>query len=281
MKCFYHSADLDGYCSGALVKLKHPDCEMIGINYGNEFPWDRVASDEKVFMVDFSLQPFDQMVRLNALAELVWIDHHKTAIEEWKAVGRPHIKGFREVGKAGCEITWEYLYPDRDMPRAVRLLGRYDVWDHSDPDTLRFQMGMRLWTWDPRVVNIKRWEDIIFETDHPAFRNALYNGDVVLKYQALQNEMYAQTCAFDTEMDGLRCIAANAQMVNSKLFDTVWDESRHDAMLTFGWRNGRWTVSLYTSKEGVDVGVVAKARGGGGHAGAAGFQCDELPFRLN
>ena len=38
MKCFYHSADLDGQCSGAIVKLARPDCELVGIDYGDPFP---------------------------------------------------------------------------------------------------------------------------------------------------------------------------------------------------------------------------------------------------
>jgi hypothetical protein len=42
MICFYHSADLDGHCSGAIIKKVHPECELIGINYGDEFPWDKV-----------------------------------------------------------------------------------------------------------------------------------------------------------------------------------------------------------------------------------------------
>ena len=38
----------------------------------------------------------------------------------------------------------------------------------------------------------------------------------------------------------------------------------------------KFTVSLYS--ESVDVSVIAKAHGGGGHKGAAGFICAELPF---
>jgi len=53
MKCFYHSSDLDGHCSGAIVKQEYADCEMIGIDYGNKFPWDSIEIRETVFMVDF------------------------------------------------------------------------------------------------------------------------------------------------------------------------------------------------------------------------------------
>ena len=42
--------------------------------------------------------------------------------------------------------------------------------------------------------------------------------------------------------------------------------------------DNKWYVSLYTSKEDVDVSKVALSFGGGGHKGAAGFKCDTLPF---
>ena len=37
-------------------------------------------------------------------------------------------------------------------------------------------------------------------------------------------------------------------------------------------------VSLYSTREDVDCGAIAKSLGGGGHKGAAGFICDELPW---
>ena len=30
MKCYYHSADLDGHCSGEIVRRRYPECQMIG-----------------------------------------------------------------------------------------------------------------------------------------------------------------------------------------------------------------------------------------------------------
>jgi len=87
MKCFYHSADLDGHCSGAIVKHFNPECEMFPINYGQTFPWEKIQEDEWIYMVDFSLQPFEDMVKLNQSCNLVWIDHHATAIEDRRKSG--------------------------------------------------------------------------------------------------------------------------------------------------------------------------------------------------
>jgi len=142
--------------------MAYPDCEMIGINYGDEFPWDSVpiGGGEKVFIVDFSLQPFPEMVKLSLHADpLIWIDHHKSAIEdheEWKHSVNGGLLGNYKPGAGACQLVWEYLkgdghfyiedFQDLDrgvIPTFIKLLAEYDVWDHSDPRTLCFQHGMR------------------------------------------------------------------------------------------------------------------------------------------
>lgn len=276
MKCFYHSADLDGHCSGAIVKRRYPDCDLIGINYGDEFPWDKIYDKEEVWMVDFSLQPFMRMIDLYDRSHLFWIDHHKSAIEDAEDANLP-IGGIRNAGKAACELTWEYIY-GTEPPDAVKWLGRYDVWDHTDPNVLPFQYGCRMRETlpeNPDGMNFWHW---LFGLNTAA-EKILEEGAIALEYQKQSNEKMARARSFEATMDGLRLIVCNASLVNSQLFDSVYNPVRHDAMMTFCMLpSGRWTVSLYSTKKEVDVGVIAKAHGGGGHKGAAGFQCDDLPF---
>lgn len=287
MKCFYHSADLDGHCSGAIVKMAYPDCEMIGINYGDEFPWADIRAKEMTFMVDFSLQPFEGMEKLIKQCQLIWIDHHKSAIEEAKKssyFGPPHV--FIE-GKGACQLVWEYLKHDGHfyiedfqnllgVPTFIRLLAEYDVWNHLDPRTLPFQYGMRQFE-DTKPDNQEFWKSL-FDTEQ--VQHIVEVGSIIIKYQNSENKKYSDACAFETELDGLKCIAMNKMLTNSKCFDSIWDPEDYDAMLTFGFRKGQWTVSLYSTRDDIDVSVIAKNRGGGGHKGASGFQCIELPFKL-
>ncbi len=282
MKCFYHSADLDGHCSGALVKMAHPDCELIPINYGDGFPWDSVPAGggERVYMVDFSLQPYPKMRKLDIHADpLIWIDHHISAIKdhkEWCEQGNGGILGLLRVGIGACQLVWEYLNPGGTVPTFIKLLAQYDVWDHSDPRTLGFQYGMRQYNTFPND-NMELWKELF---DVERVQQIVNEGGLLLNYEQEQNKKFISSNGFKTELDGLKCIAANKIFTNSKLFDSVWDPKKYDAMLTFGWRKGGWTVSLYTDKQGVDVSEIAKSRGGGGHVQAAGFPCTELPFSL-
>lgn len=276
MLCVYHSADLDGHCSGAIVGRHFKgDCEFLGMDYGKEFDWHKLNEHDKIVMVDFSLPP-DEMSKIHAWSlekswrEFIWIDHHKTAIE---AIDNT-IKGSREIGCAACELAWEYFNREA-IPETVRLLGRYDVWDHEDPKVLPFQFGARLYVTAPER-NLDFWEN--WFCSFP--QKVLDEGITVLRYIKQDNAKYVSACAFETELKGHRCIAVNKALANSQTFDSIWDEDKYDVMLTFSRKKGFWTISLYTTKDSVDVSAIAKELGGGGHKNAAGFTCDVLPFSL-
>lgn len=278
---FYHSADLDGHCSAAVaydvLKEQEPELITLAINYGYDFPYDIIDPSDTVYMLDFCLEPFEDMIELNKKCQLIWIDHHKSVIEESEKHSEVFIKGSREIGKAGCELTWEYLHEQDElpMPKGVYFLGRYDVWDLSNPDFMKFQYGMRLH--DTFKPNAPVWEKILTDDEH-FIQFCLQSGEIVLAYQGQLNAKYINSYGFEIEFEGHRTIACNKGFTNSQLFDSVAEEG-YDILLTFvRMKRGGWTISLYTTKDDVDVGEIAKSKGGGGHKQAAGFQTEELPF---
>lgn len=286
MRCFYHAADLDGHCSGAIVKRAYPECEMIGINYGDSFPWEQIK-DETVFMVDFSLQPFSDMERLQQnVKSFIWIDHHKTALDEAEQHGFC-VDGEQIVGIGACQLTWEYLNPGKLLPIAVYLLSKYDVWNHDDSRALPFQYGFRMFE-NTLPENQELWEEFLNSraSTYDKVCDVVRIGNIVLKYEQQQNEKYCKTYAFETRLTDItgrvyHAVCVNKGFTNSKVFDSVYDSSRHDLMITFCRLKPpahKWTVSLYSDKAEIDCGVIARGFGGGGHKGAAGMQVSELPF---
>jgi hypothetical protein len=301
MKCFYHRTDLDGICSAAIVHLKHPECELIGIDYGEGFPWNTIKPDDTVYMVDFSLQKpdgsFGDMDRLGGIVaekgKLIWIEHHKSALEayeEWLHDTGYRIDGIQRIGLGACALVWEFLYPTEPLPYAVKLLAEYDVWDHSDENCLPFQYGLKA-RWPKPTDPI--WDKMLFtpastSPDFGLVVRIIEEGRPVLKWKTEQREISTKVLCFETELDGLRLIAANHGPENSQFFDSVWDPERHDAMCLFYWapKKNAWTVGLYAPEDiakerDFDLGEIAQEHGGGGHLGAAGFQCKTLPFDLD
>lgn len=307
IKCFYHSADLDGFCSGAVVgyALGWDRIDFRPINYGDPFLWDDIDKEDIVFMVDFSLQPYEEhMHRLrDACNRFIWIDHHKTEIdadnkyEEENPKGK-RIEGWRLKGLGACELTWKWFYGDIDdlgefsgystivpVPSTVYMLSRYDVWDWEDiTNCLEFQMGMRSFD----CLNPKDWAENNNEGKN--LWNKLFGfhgsqlmeqigtsivdgGRYILRYRTKDLAISAKSAAFETELFGYKMIAANVGFTNSQFFDSVIDKFPEAVgLITFHYRKKMWHLSMYQIKgrNTPDLGKIAQYLGNKTHHGGGG-----------
>lgn len=277
---FYHSSDLDGHASGAIVKLRYPECKMIGVNHSIQLSELKTIEEfedllnveihpgEKVYIVDFSFNP-DIMHDLNNACELHWIDHHKTAVE-W-ANGSFLASGGQllEIGRGACELTWEYLYPSEETPLSIQLLSKYDVWKHDDPRVMPFQWVMRNFE-NTLPDNDDFWGTVIDDFDF--IENTIETGQILLDFQAKQDAKVARGMAYEANFEGFRALVLNRPYSNSKVFDSVYDPDKHDIMVIIGEKAGEYKYTLYCDKPEIDVSKIAAKYGGGGHQGAAGFE---------
>lgn len=281
MKCIYHSTDLDGKCSAAIVKHKHPEVEIIPYNYGDKIDSTIMQlAKETIFIVDVSL-PWGLMVSLDEFNKLVWIDHHEPKIKEAAERGFEPA-GIRQVGLAGCELCWGYLFPKTKIPICVKLLGRYDVWDKSDKwewknHILPFQWGMKLNNWKPDDY---AWASCVFDPDPEAvfIGGTIETGLTCLEFQRQQDGNYCKTAAFEGRFYDLRAVIINKALTSSQTWESIYNSLKHDLMISFYLnKEKRWIVSLYSDKEEIHCGEICKKFGGGGHRGAAGFVADKIP----
>lgn len=196
--CIYHSKDLDGLCSGAIVKLKFPDAEMIGYDYGEAPPFKMDDLNEAhVIMIDVSM-PMEAMQMIGARAkQFTWIDHHVSANKDYNESFLPEVRidGMHYVynsNKSACQLGWEYFFPITPMPAAVSLLGRYDTWKNENKEEwneaiLPFQYGMRFYCKSVDEFNPKLFKINNTETDFH-LRAITNDGRIILKYEQGQNE---------------------------------------------------------------------------------------------
>jgi oligoribonuclease NrnB/cAMP/cGMP phosphodiesterase (DHH superfamily) len=264
---------MDGHCAGAIVyNAYHGEGEYFPINYKDQFPFEKIEKDETVVIVDFSLQGEGDFNKLLTITrDIIWIDHHKTAIEKHADLDTV-LKGLRRDGVSGCELAWEFFFPTKTMPRVVQLLGDYDIWAFKyGDDTNKLQAGIRLFNTYPDAFEWDAWLKPGYQPTEE-----IKSGEIALKYRDNYYSGLIKAWSFFTEFEGHKAIACNAGSVSSQMFDTVKED--YDIMMPFVFDGKRWTVSLYTKKKDIDVSELAKRYGGGGHRQAAGFQCDTLPF---
>lgn len=149
---------------------------------------------------------------------------------------------------AACELTWEYLFPDKPIPLAVKLLSLYDSWTYQghelEPMVLPFQMRMRMEQLDPKDWDKcgHFWLDL-FEAglSWPAgsisaeytVKAMVDEGKLLLRYDEEQKRRYVQAYGFETKLiipctmspmfpAVYKVIAVNLGHTNSKVFDSVW-----------------------------------------------------------
>lgn len=264
--CLYHD-DPDGRASAAIVRRFHgKQVQLHAINYGDPVPWDDMLQAGRVIVVDFSLSA-EEMKRLAAHTELVWIDHHVSAIEALEPYARAW-EGLRDTRQAACVLTWRYYYPDRPVPRGIVLIGDRDTWSKQEPETDAFSEGLRQFDTDPH--NDDLWERLFSED--AAFLDGLVSQGRILRAARLRGlRRDVERYGFEVDFEGHHTLAVNlrgsgdmGEYIRGLGYALAYcyiDELQDGALMT--------SVTLYSAE--VDVSEIAARYGGGGHHGAAGF----------
>lgn len=313
----YHDADFDGIlsnkvCRHWLEKL-YPGAQIDshGWDYGRKLPdWPLTKNDgypdasshdwcdyDTIYIVDLSVD--ELMAQVELRDKIVWIDHHKSAIEKWDQCGDlvngNKFEGYRIDGVAACRLCWQWFVTNNvdngplpvkeafenrrvSEPELIRLAGEYDVWDHRDPDAKALQFGLRgLRKTDFDLLIYQQFNNDGSEFDRSRacaeLFHAIQSGKVIKAYTDKVSAEYANQFAYPVDFEGLTFCALNGSGRNS---DAVQPAAMvHDARLSWRLTPTGVAVSLYHAlgHEHHDLSVIAKKHGGGGHRGACGFRC--------
>jgi oligoribonuclease NrnB/cAMP/cGMP phosphodiesterase (DHH superfamily) len=293
-----HHNDLDGICAAAIVKkfydmMENPRRKMPKIvfyetNYNRPSPIKDMTRGDLVWIVDFSYPP-GEMENISRAIELcdgdrrvteqiTWIDHHQTAA----AYGYDHLPGLRDFtdkGPSGCELTWNYCFPTIETPEAVRLIGDYDSWRLQIPASKIFYEGAKIELLNPHAA---LWDTLLEDNEEIAKIISDWGRKVTAyrdNYTAMIRKAYGYEAFIPDApgtLDGYGAYAMNLYGFGSGQFGDLFE--KYPVVIAYVSDGHKFTVSLYSVA--IDVGKIAKAYyGGGGHTGAAGFICRELPFK--
>lgn len=309
----YHSADVDGKCSGAIAyrwsKEHRADhaVQFHGLDYGLPFDEESVIhSGDTVLMVDFALYvPGDGFARMHRISQIVgplnfiWIDHHKSSVEAARegtfcmlapGVVCWHARGVAVEGdKAACLLAYEYLLAVKGpeaapIPEWLRFLSDWDTWmwvksaDQAYRENVKsLQFGIKS---EAHAPHDYLWDSLL-DFGSSIARAVIAQGNVVREYLARQEAESIPGLAFRCQLSGLNAVALN-RGCGSETFGFVRKDWMDSAQLLISFVRTRWfwKFTLFRGPAGqdVDCSAIAKQYGGGGHPGAAGFQCQELPF---
>lgn len=262
----YHSDCPDGFCAawqawrelgyGAEYKPAHYD----------EAPPD--VRDKRVYVVDFCY-PYEVTVQMIAeCAQLVILDHHKTAQEDLRRLtdtettpGKVRITF--DMNRSGAGLARDYWHPEDRENWIVNYTQDRDLWRFALPDSQTVNAYLHTLPHDfkvyERVLHTVKLEEAL-----QLGRGAQMYRDM---YVAMTKRQAVRQCF--AEYDDIPVV--NAPYV--AISDLVGELAK-DALFAVGWfqrGDGQISYSL-RSRGDFDVSKLAERFGGGGHKGAAGFR---------
>jgi len=285
MKIFHHN-DLDGRCAAAIAwrYAENPrnlqNITTIEVDYKDDLgPFiEKILPDERVIIVDFSFCEKDMEMVLQKTGDIIWIDHHKSAIGRKYSVD---LKGLRSNNYSGCELTWMYFCSNHPIPHAVELIGDMDTWKWIyGKETERFCEGLKLcilsskkilslsadsYVWDEVFKNINFVNDLIVK------------GIVAIECRDRLSEDYRKSFGFEVVFEGYKTYVLGFVGYGSKVFGDKMNE--YPLCMNFAYDGKKWQIGIYSNT--LDVSEIAVRHGGGGHKGAGGWVTSKFPWGEN
>ena len=268
----YHASCNDGFCAAwAAWKKFGKDATYIPVNYGQPVPQEALAPvnpDEArdLYLLDFTYE-HDILCELTSYHRQVMVlDHHPTRLQDLQdTVGEPQFAYIYDPNRSGARLAWEFFH-DKPAPWIVYYCEDRDLWRHALPYTHEIRAFMESHPHDFNVWSV--WALAVPEGE--TWYGYVGEGTAILRYQRSVVDA-AVKHAVEIELEGYKVPSLNTttliseigqQLAKDKPFSATW----------FQRSDGKRIWSLRSDPNGLNVGEIAKRRGGGGHKHAAGFQ---------
>jgi len=267
----YHHPCLDGFTSAWAAKQALGNtAEYIPGSYGNDGELPDVDG-RVVYLLDFSY-PLDVMLTLASRAsKVIVLDHHLSAQKDLEPLlDNGTIEGEFDMNRSGAMMTWDYFFPDREAPDFISYVQDRDLWLKELPLCEEVNLAMFSYTY-----TFDNWDRIsvtpISDLQQEGF--AIHRKHMKDVHELIEQVQYMTICGFE-----------NVPTVNANYFfgsDLCGLLSETCPFAAYYWINseGEYVFGMRSCKDferAVDVSVIAKSFGGGGHANAAGFRIKDL-----
>lgn len=288
--CIYHADCLDGWVAALGVKQyaqkNNIDFKMEPYYYGDPINYDQVAEDTTVYIVDFS---FDANViwMLSGKCRKVYVfDHHhgwkdeaaelQDFIESEMAVNN-NIEVVFDETRSGALITWEHL--GLYVPDWVRAVSDRDLW--------QFKLRLSSEICHALLSHGLEWNlfwGMMLVADNTVTDTLAIEGVAIVRARNQMSEHLVENSRSEIRLFGsetvdiVECprvlISETLEMVNKLNSNYVTQLGHIDTTYAIGYHTAytnRWKYSLRAGHDNVDLSIIAKRFGGGGHRRAASF----------
>jgi len=252
-----HHDDMDGYAAAWVAKKALGEVKCIEVNYKQPVP--EIPDGSDVYILDFCFPKEEMLVLKEKCASLTVIDHHITHKDTLEGTGITHIF---DVNESGASLTWKYFFKDAPMPEWLKIVRVADIWK---------------WNEYPGAKEIANFfytkplsHEFVEEISNTDVKSMLSIGKSLLDYKMTLVQMIDKL-KYVMMIDEFKVMAANTASLSSDVGNYLFNNRGECAFgCTYSYSDGMVKFSLRSIGD-IDVSLVAKRFGGGGHKNAAGF----------
>jgi oligoribonuclease NrnB/cAMP/cGMP phosphodiesterase (DHH superfamily) len=284
--CIYHKGCFDGFMSASIVHEYYRThgslIELVPGIYQEDIFLD--VKGKLVVIVDFSypLAKFKEILK-DALF-VIWIDHHKSAIDNLKPyidsiLNDPSheyhkkISVLLDINHSGCRLTYNYFYKDEKtltMPQIIDYIEDRDLWKFKLPYTKEIMQYVSLYDF-----TLEHYKEMASDFDLNIDK-FIEGGKLILKKYNNDINRILHLPRRQIRLGGYKVDVINCNALFSSDIGNVLAKTNTFGVTYYDLDNKR-NFSL-RSIDDFDVSTIASIYGGGGHKNAAGFT---VPFEIS
>ncbi len=287
----YHADCADGFAA-AYAAWKHLGSVDVGytpVCYGDPPP---DVSGKQVYILDFSYPPEILFDMADKALNVVILDHHKTAEDQWwdylKTIhhsGERYYHGanvgvFIDKLRSGAQMAWDWFcVAGEARPTLIDHVGDRDLWKFDFHHTKAYCAGLSTLPKD-----FATWDRVAYAGSE-GYGSTVRDGVPILRAQAATVErtvdrmlrlVMLQHMYDDGTVTMVSGYAANVCENISETGDAI--AKKHNTFSLTFFVVGNDAVCSLRSIGALDVTRIARCYGGGGHTHAAGFKMKAVRF---
>ena len=261
--CVYHANCADGFTAAwSLWKALGDKVEYIPGFYGMTPP---DVTDKTLYVVDFSFKRPVMEELVKKARFVVHIDHHASAIKDMEGFYAANLETFYSPknDQSGAMLTWNYFFPEDDVPNIVKYVDDVDRWKFLLPNSK--EVAANLFSYDYTFEN---WE---FVANQP-IEQQVAEGKAIQRRLEKDCRELAQVVVRRMNIGGHNVPVANVPKQFGSYLAS--DLAVGEPFAAYYYDTNQREFGLRSTPEGLDVSVIAAMYGGGGHRNASGFKVD-------
>lgn len=251
----YHKNCADGFGAAWTYKQVDPDAEFIPAHHGDTPP---DVTDRDVVIADYSYDRETLLAMKEKAKSLIVLDHHISAKEALEGLDFCIF----DMKRSGAGLTWDHFFPDKERHWLIDYIEDRDLWNHKLLHTHEVIAAL-----DSYPKTFESWDNL---ADMP-FDELVCEGISILRYKTQLVSHLVKNNHSTIILDGYEVPCINTPILQSEVGHALVKSGKHPFSVTYFDTAKRRIFSLRSTDEGMDVSVIAKVYGGGGHRCASGF----------